>query len=192
MSTPLARRNGYSRSRRLPSLGHGWAVCFLLLLSACTTVDMARQPRVDPLEPSDVFPHQQSARPALEGVISRQDEAELGPLHTGRQDGELLQEMPLEVDDDLLQRGAEHFEIYCSPCHDSAGNGQGAVVRRGFPAPPSFHQERLRDAPDGHIFDVITNGTGAMFSYAMQVDPPDRWAIIAHIRRLQEAQQAPD
>ena len=160
-----------------------------ILLSACTATSMRDQPRIDPLEDSDVFEYDQSARPALQGVVSRQDAAVLDVVQTGRQDGELVDEIPFEVTDELLARGAEQFQIYCTPCHDSAGTGAGTVVQRGFPAPPSFYEQRLRDVPDGYIFDVITNGFGVMYSYAPQVEPVDRWAIVAHIRRLQEGRQ---
>lgn len=175
----------YKVVRRLSSVVCGLA----LLLAACTSVDMARQPRVDPLQPSEAFPHEQSARPALEGVVSRQDEAEQTWLETGLEDGEPVKEMPLEVDNAMLERGAEQFNIFCTPCHDGAGTGNGVIVQRGYPQPPSFHEQRLRDAPDGHFFDVITNGFGHMYSYAPQTEPADRWAIIAHIRQLQESQQ---
>ncbi len=133
---------------------------------------MAEQPRVEPLEASDVFPHEQSARPALDGVVSRQDALELGPMETGLENGEPVEEMPVEVDEALLERGAQQFDIFCVPCHDAVGTGNGAVVQRGYPQPPSFHEQRLRDAPDGHFFDVITNGFGHMYSYAPQVDRP--------------------
>ncbi len=136
-----------------------------------------------------MFRYEQSARPGLDGVVSRQDAVELGPMETGLADGEPVEEMPVEVDEALLERGAQQFDIFCAPCHDAVGTGNGAVVQRGYPQPPSFHEERLRDAPDGHFFDVITNGFGHMYSYAPQVEPADRWAIIAHIRRLQESRE---
>jgi len=90
----------------------------------------------------------------------------------------------------LLQRGRERFDIYCSPCHARIGDGNGMIVQRGFPHPPSFHSDRLRAVPPQHIYDVITNGYGAMYSYAARVSPPDRWAIAAYIHALQESQYA--
>ncbi len=90
----------------------------------------------------------------------------------------------------LLRRGREAFEIFCAPCHGPDGDGRGIIVRRGFPAPPSYHEPRLRDAPDGHFFDVITNGYGVMYDYANRVGPDDRWAIIAYIRALQLSRHA--
>jgi mono/diheme cytochrome c family protein len=91
----------------------------------------------------------------------------------------------------LLRRGQERYNIYCSPCHSPAGDGDGPVVRRGFPAPPSYHSERLRTAPDRHFYDVITHGHGVMVPYADRVAPADRWAIVAYIRALQLSQHAP-
>jgi mono/diheme cytochrome c family protein len=90
----------------------------------------------------------------------------------------------------LLQRGHERFDIYCAPCHGYLGDAHGMIVQRGFPAPPSFHIDRLREAPTQHFYDVATNGWGAMFSYADRVAPSDRWAIAAYIRALQESQNA--
>jgi mono/diheme cytochrome c family protein len=91
----------------------------------------------------------------------------------------------------LLQRGQEQFRIYCTPCHSELGDGDGMVVQRGFPHPPSFHSALLRDAPTQHFYDVITNGFGVMYSYAARVEPSDRWAIAAYIRALQLSQRTP-
>ena len=97
---------------------------------------------------------------------------------------------PPAVDAQLLARGQERYDIYCSPCHGLSGNGDGMIVQRGFPAPPSYHTARLRAAPAQHFFDVITNGYGVMYSYASRVEPRDRWAIVAYVRALQESQSA--
>lgn len=91
----------------------------------------------------------------------------------------------------LLARGRERFDIYCAVCHGPAGYGDGEVVRRGFPAPPSYHSDRLRQAPVQHFYDVITQGYGVMYSYAQRVQPQDRWAIAAYIRALQRSQNVP-
>lgn len=90
----------------------------------------------------------------------------------------------------LLKRGQERFHIYCAPCHSELGDGDGMIVQRGFPPPPSFHEQRLRDAPVQHFYDVITNGYGVMYSYAARAQPADRWAIAAYIRALQLSQNA--
>jgi mono/diheme cytochrome c family protein len=105
-------------------------------------------------------------------------------------DGRPADTLPFPVTRQLLERGQERFNIYCTPCHDHLGSGQGMIVRRGFSPPPSLHIERLRLAPVGHFFDVISNGYGAMPNYGKQVSPHDRWAIAAYIRALQLSQHA--
>jgi mono/diheme cytochrome c family protein len=97
---------------------------------------------------------------------------------------------PMQITSQVLDRGRERYDIYCSPCHGATGDGKGIVVRRGFPAPPSYHIPRLRNAPAGHFFDVMTRGYGVMYSYASRVTPEDRWAITAYIRALQLSQDA--
>jgi hypothetical protein len=99
-----------------------------------------------------------------------------------------VQKLPFPFTRELLNRGRERYNIYCSPCHDYTGNGQGMIVQRGFLAPPSFHIDRLRSAPDGHFFDVISRGSGAMYSYGDRIEAKDRWAIVAYIRALQQSQ----
>jgi mono/diheme cytochrome c family protein len=99
-----------------------------------------------------------------------------------------IDEFPVPVTKELIDRGQNRFEIYCIVCHGRLGNGDGMIVRRGFPKPPSYHDDRLRNAPVGHFFDVMTNGWGRMNSYAAQVSPADRWAIVSYIRTLQMAQ----
>jgi mono/diheme cytochrome c family protein len=105
-------------------------------------------------------------------------------------DGKLLEAFPAPVTREMLERGRQRFEIYCSVCHGRTGEGNGMIVQRGFPAPPSYHIDRLRNAPPGHRYDVITNGYGVMYSYASRVDPADRWAIAAYIRALQLSHHA--
>lgn len=109
------------------------------------------------------------------------------PRSAGQQD---IDYFPLTVTAEVLDRGQQRFNVFCAPCHSRLGDGQGMIVKRGFRAPPSFHIDRLRTAPVGHFFDVITNGFGAMPDYAQQVSPRDRWAIIAYIRALQLSQNA--
>ena len=152
---------------------------FVLLACACKQ-DMADQPRYDPLEAAGQFSDGMSARTPVTGTVSR--EAVLGAVPVA---------FPYPVTMALLQRGRQRFDIFCSPCHGRTGDGHGMVVQRGFPEPPSYHQEALRKAPDRHFFDVITNGYGAMYPYAARVSPQDRWAIVAYIRALQYSRRAP-
>jgi len=112
-------------------------------------------------------------------------------LYEGKEGHRLVDVVPTPLTRELLARGRERFNIYCSPCHDRTGSGRGMVVRRGYQPPPSFHIERLRDAPVGHFFDVMSNGLGAMPDYASQIDVSDRWAIAAYVKALQLSQNAP-
>lgn len=151
---------------------------------------MRDQPRYEALEASTFFANGQSARPRVEGTIARGQLHENEPFHTGRDGDQFVSEIPSKIDRTLLLRGQERFNIYCAVCHARTGNGDGMIVRRGFRRPPSFHVQRLQDAPVGHFFDVMTNGFGAMPSYRVQVPPADRWAIVAYIRVLQMSQRA--
>jgi mono/diheme cytochrome c family protein len=151
---------------------------------------MQVQPRYNPYDASNFFADSRSARPAVPGTIAR------GQLHldellfTGKIDGKEADVFPFAITRADLDRGRERFNIYCSPCHDVSGSGRGMIVLRGFPAPPSLHLDRLRHAPAGHFFDVMTNGIGVMYSYSYRVSPEDRWRIAAYIRALQLSQQA--
>ena len=151
---------------------------------------MADQPRYEPLAKSDFFSDERSARPLVEGTVARGDLRSDSVLYTGKINGKLTETLPFPVTKNVLLRGQERFDIFCSPCHDRIGTGQGMVVKRGLRAPPSFHIDRMRTAPAGHFFDVITHGFGIMADYATQISPKDRWAIIAYIRALQLSQNA--
>jgi mono/diheme cytochrome c family protein len=111
-------------------------------------------------------------------------------LYTGKIDGKIADQFPFVITKKDLERGQDRFNIYCTPCHDYTGGGRGMIVQRGFPPPPSYHIDRLREAPAGHFFDVMTNGLGAMYSYAARISPEDRWRIAAYIRALQLSQHA--
>ena len=111
-------------------------------------------------------------------------------FYEGKVNGELADTFPIVVDEGVMQRGRERFNVFCSPCHGRTGKGDGMVVQRGMRAPSSFHVDRVRDMPPGYFFDVITNGFGAMQDYAAQITPSDRWAIVAYIRALQTSQNA--
>jgi hypothetical protein len=151
---------------------------------------MSSQPRYNPLAPSDFFADGRSGRPAVPGTVPH-GAPQLGqPFYTGKLNGEVVERMPVPLTRGLLERGRGRFDIYCSPCHGRVGDGEGMIVKRGFRRPPSYHIQRLREAPDGHFFDVITHGIGDMASYADRVEPADRWAITAYIRALQLSQSA--
>jgi len=165
------------------------AVFCLLMLSGCRQ-DMHNQPKYRPLRASDFFRNGSSARPLVEGTVARGTLQEDEAFFTGKVGGTPIAEMPFAVDAQVLDRGEERYNIFCAPCHDSTGGGRGMVVQRGYRPPPSFHDERLRTAAPGHFFDVMTNGFGAMPDYRAQINPRDRWAIVAYIRALQLAQRA--
>jgi len=147
--------------------------------------DMQDQPRYVPLRESTFFADSRSARPLVPGTVARGQLRDDTLLYTGKLNGADATVFPFAVDARVMARGHERFDIYCSPCHGRTGVGDGMVVRRGYRHPPSLHDQRLRDAPIGHFFDVMTNGFGAMADYAAQVKPEDRWAIAAYIRALQ-------
>lgn len=148
--------------------------------------NMDWQPRADPQEESRFFRDGAAMRLPVPGTVARGGLREDAALWTGRDaGGQVLARSPLPETPELLARGAARFAIYCQPCHDKRGNGRGILFERGGVPTPSFHDERLRNLPDGEIFDVITHGKGLMQSYAYPIPPPDRWAIIAHLRRLQ-------
>jgi mono/diheme cytochrome c family protein len=165
-------------------------VLSLAVLSACRQ-DMHDQPKYPPLRPSDFFADGRSARPLSEGTVPRGYLDADVLFYTGKgADGKPSNEFPVPVTKELLLRGEQRYNIYCAPCHDRTGNGNGMIVRRGYRRPPSLHQDRLRTAPPGHFFDVITNGFGAMPDYAAQVRAEDRWAIVAYVRALQLSEHA--
>lgn len=147
--------------------------------------DMANQPKNKPLSESDFFADGRSERPLIENTVAR---------------GSLVNDdlvipkdsntFPLPVDAKLLERGEARYRIFCSPCHGIQGDGNGMIVMRGMKRPPSYHIDRLRQAPNGYFYDTISNGFGAMYSYSAQIPPRDRWAIIAYVRALQLSRNA--
>lgn len=148
------------------------------------------QPKYAPDQPTTFFHDGRSERPEVPGTVAR------GQLHVdelrynGTINGQVANEFPFPITAQDLERGQQRYNIYCSPCHGYDGSGRGMVVRRGFQQPPSYHSDRLRNAPVGHFFDVITNGFGNMYSYAARVSPDDRWRIAAYVRALQLSQHA--
>ena len=161
----------------------------VLALAGCRQ-DMHDQPRFKPLAMSDFYSDLRSARSPVEGTVARGQLHEDVYFYSGKIGNNPGDYMPFAVTQDVLARGRERFNIYCAPCHSRTGDGNGVIVQRGFRAPPSYHTERLRKAPLGYFFDVMTNGFGAMPEYASQVPPRDRWDIVAYIRALQLSQDA--
>lgn len=171
----------------------GWRMAALLLCAlvivGCNN-GMEDQPKFEPLEASTFFGDGMSARPLVANTVARGQLRADTHLYAGQVEGRQAEEFPFAVTDEVMARGHERYNIYCTPCHGYAGYGDGIIVQRGFTPPPSLHDERLRAAPVGHFFGVITNGFGAMYSYADRIAPEDRWAIIAYVRALQLSQNA--
>lgn len=175
---------------------HGWKIIaggalavVLTVLAGCQQA-MQDQPRYEPLEASPFFADGQASRPLVSDTVARGHLRTDAHLYAGMSGGTPADTLPFAVTYDLLARGRGRFDIYCSPCHGRLGNGDGMIVRRGFAQPPSLHSDRLRAAPVGHFFIVITHGFGAMPDYAAQISPEDRWAIVAYMRALQLSQHA--
>lgn len=190
-----------------------WIAIFgLLIVSVGCRYDMQDQPRYKYYKKSDFFPDGRASRDLPEGTVSRGNLREDKAFFTGKKENvnpnaqaqtttdasgntvvssfpDAIEKMPVPLTKELLERGEERYNVYCSVCHGPTGNGDGMIVRRGYPKPPTYNDDRLRNAPDGHFFDVITNGWGKMNSYAHQVPVADRWAIVAYIRALQLSQR---
>lgn len=172
-----------SRSRVLAAVCA--AACLGLLAGCSLKQDMAMQPKNRPLSPSDFFTDGRSERPLLENTVVRgalADDALFVPKESNN--------FPLPVNLELLDRGENRYKIFCSPCHGLQGDGNGMVAMRGMKHPPTYHQDRLRQAPNGYFYDVITNGFGAMLGYSAQIPPRDRWAIVSYVRALQLSRNA--
>ena len=166
-----------------------WIALLAIGLAGCRQ-DMHDAPRYDPLESSAITPGQPSARPLLEGTVARGHLNDNRVLHTGMENDTPVTVFPFEITRADLDRGQERYNIYCSPCHSRIGDGLGMVVQRGFRQATSFHLDRMREAPVGYFFDVMTNGFGAMADYKAQIAVEDRWRIAAYIRALQFSHQA--
>ena len=161
----------------------------LLAVPGCRQ-DMHNQPKYRPLRATTFFADGSSARPIIEGTVARGTLQEDPAFFTGKVNNATVKELPFAVDEQVLNRGEERYNIFCTPCHDASGTGRGMVVQRGYRQPPSLHDPRLRNADAGHFFDVMTNGFGAMPDYRTQIPVQDRWAIVAYIRALQLSQSA--
>lgn len=163
------------------------AAASALLAGGCRYLkqDMADQPKNLPLSPSDFFADGRSERPLLDNTVARgsiADDALFVPKESNA--------FPLPVNQELLERGQTRYKIFCTPCHGLQGDGNGMISMRGMKHPPSYHQDRLRNATNGYMYDVITNGFGAMYGYSAQIPPRDRWAIVAYVRALQLSRNA--
>jgi len=175
---------------RLRQFSVACALGGIALLTACR-IDMHVQPRQNPLSHSDFFADQRSERPPVEGTVARGQLREDTYFYTGKLGSSPGDYMPFAVTREVLERGRERYNIYCAPCHSRLGDGNGFIPSRGFARkPPSFHDQRLRKAPLGYFYDVITNGFGIMPDYASQIAPQDRWNIVAYVRALQLSQNA--
>ncbi len=162
----------------------------ILALPGCRQ-DMHDQPRYEAFEVSDFFENGMASRQLPAGTVARGLLLEDDHYYQGKDEsGELVATLPasIELDRELLERGRDRYEIFCSPCHDSTGSGRGMIVRRGFKQPQPLYEQRLRDMPIGYFFDVVTQGYGVMSSYSRMVPVEDRWAIAAYIRVLQASQ----
>ena len=165
------------------------AVALSLVLSACG-MNMYDQPKVQWEEKSEFLPGNVGVQPIPEGTVSRQRGGVNESFYTGLGAEGLIAESPIPVTYELLERGQERYNIYCSPCHNFNGNGLGVIVQKGMVQPSSFHEQRLQDQPIGYFYSAITNGFGRMYSYASRVPPEDRWAISSYIKALQLSQNA--
>lgn len=169
------------------TLGCGLA---LLLSSGCRR-EMYQQPKDKPQSLSDFFPDGAGSRPLVPNTVARGHLNQNEAFYTGKKGTNLIENIPIPVTRQLLERGRERYDIFCSVCHSRTGDGNGMIPQRGFPQPNTFHRDSLRQAPAGHFYDVITSGHGVMYSYAQRVEPEDRWAITAYIRALQLSHYAP-
>lgn len=169
-------------------------ITLALLLTACGR-NMYDQAKYEVYEPSYLLSQGSSAQPLLEHTVPRNialstNRYDDTSFYTGLGAEGFTSELPLPLTEDLLKRGQGRFNIYCSPCHNYSGNGQGMIVQKGFPKPTSFHDQRLRNAELGYFVNAMNNGFGRMYSYASRIPPEDRWAIAAYIKALQYSQYA--
>jgi len=159
------------------------------VLAGCRQ-DMHNQPKYRAYSYSSFWSDSRSMRPKVDHTIARGQLKIDSALHRGRAGDQFVNDIPYKLTHEFVARGQQRFNIYCTPCHGGAGDGEGIVAQRGFKHPPTYHQDRLRNQPVGYIFDVITNGYGSMISYASRIPARDRWAIVAYVRALQLSQNA--
>lgn len=206
------KRSAISTQRRSRFARLGLLLIACCFLGGCgLRFDMQDQPRYKTYKKSDWFKDGRASRDKIDGTVARGQLNDNKGFYTGKIDNpnpaavaqtttdvsgntlissfpNAIEEFPLAVTKELIDRGQERYNIYCIVCHGPVGSGDGMIVRRGFSKPPTYHDDRLRNAPVGHFYDVITNGWGKMNGYAYSVQPSDRWAIVAYIRALQVSQ----
>ncbi len=173
----------------LPGIFAALLVIVALYATSCRR-GMVDTQHVKPLAENGFFADHRGSRMPPPHTVARGELRADEQFYTGTIGDQLAATFPMPATRELLARGQERFDIYCAVCHGRTGEGNGMIVQRGFPQPPSFHEQRLREAPPGHFVDVITNGYGVMYSYASRVAPANRWAIAAYIRALQLSQHA--
>jgi len=178
-----------ARMMQTRKIAAGCAMAATLVLVGCRQ-DMQDQPKFIPQRGTTFFADGRSARPQVANTIARNQMHENEYFYTGLVNGKEGDGFPIALTPEVMQRGQERYNIYCTPCHSRVGNGDGMIVQRGYRPAGDFHTDRLRAAPLGHFFNVMTNGYGAMPDYAAQLTPEDRWAVVAYIRALQLSQNA--
>jgi hypothetical protein len=183
------REQGIGNSVQKRKYIAGLSLGAMLLLAGCRQ-DMHDQPKFFPQRGTDFYADGRSVRPQVENTVARGQMHGDGYFYTGLNGATEGNTFPFPVTMDVLQRGQERYNVYCTPCHSRVGNGQGMIVERGYMPAGNYHTERLRNAPLGHFFSVMTNGYGAMPDYAAQLTPADRWAVVAYIKALQLSQNA--
>ena len=165
------------------------AMAAMLVLAGCRQ-DMHDQPKFFPQRGTSFYADGRSARPQVENTVARNQLHQDAYFFTGLQNGKEGDSLPIQLTPAVMERGQERFNVYCTPCHSRVGNGDGMIVQRGYRPAGDFHTDRLRNAPLGHFFNVMTNGFGSMPDYAAQLTPEDRWAVAVYIRALQLSQNA--
>ena len=185
----MKSRTKSERARLRQGFGVAAAALVLFAAAGCRQ-DMHNQPKYRPLRASAFFDDTSSARPLVEGTIARGTLQTDTAFFTGKNGAMLVTELPFPVTKEVLDRGQDRFNIYCTPCHGATGSGNGMVVQRGYPQPQTYHSDRLRNIEIGYFFDVMTNGFGRMPDYRAQISPRDRWNIAAYSRALQLSQHA--
>jgi hypothetical protein len=184
LQPPNSNANRATRARAF------FCVAALAIFAGGCRQDMHIQPKYLPYQETPFFADGRDERPVVPGTVARGHLRLDDLLYTGKEDGEVADKFPFPMTRADIERGRQRYNIYCTPCHAYTGSGNGMIVQRGFPAPPSFHIDRLRQAPVGHFYQVMTDGYGSMYSYAARVEPEDRWRIAAYIRVLQLSQHA--